>query len=100
MEMALKESIIKYINQKDPYGELVSEINPHDDYSGGKISYNKDNLTLHRNISVLKDEEYVRAYLVVRLVKELQGQRAEIERLRDQIDKTTIQAVIEEAVRN
>jgi len=71
MEKALKESILQYIRQKDPYGELVSEINPDDDYLGGKISYNKDNLSLHRNISVLKDEEYVRAYLVVRLVKEL-----------------------------
>jgi len=71
MDRQFKERIIEYIKQKDPAGELVSEIHPTDDYSGGRIVYNKKNLILHRNISKLKDEEYVRAYLVVKLAKEL-----------------------------
>jgi type I restriction enzyme M protein len=71
MNRELKESIIGYIRQRDPKGELIVQILANDDYSSGKITYNKDNLILHRNISVLTDEEYVRAYLVVRLSKEL-----------------------------
>jgi len=71
MNRNLKEKIIQYIKQKDPKGELISEIRPNGDYLGGKIVYNKDKLILHRNISQLKDEEYARAYLVVKLVKEL-----------------------------
>jgi len=71
MDRQFKERIIEYIKQKDPAGELVSEIHPTDDYSGGRIVYNTKNLILHRNISKLKDEEYVRAYLVVKLAKEL-----------------------------
>lgn len=71
MNREFKESIIGYIRQKDRKGELVVQILPNDDHLSGKIAYNKDNLILHRNISVLTDEEYVRAYLVVRLSKEL-----------------------------
>lgn len=71
MNKEFKEKIIKYIKQKDPRGELVSEIRANGEYTGGRITYNKDNLVLHRNISELKDEEYIRAYLVVRLAKEL-----------------------------
>ena len=61
MKREFKEKIVKYIKQKDPKGELISEIRPSSDYSKGKIVYNKDNVILHRNISQLKDEEYVRA---------------------------------------
>ncbi len=71
MKKEFKEKIVKYIKQKDPKGELVSEIRPSSDYKKGKIVYNKDNIILRRNISQLKDEEYVRAYLVVKLAKEL-----------------------------
>lgn len=71
MNRELKQKILEYIRQKDPKGELITEIRPNTDYSGGKILYNKDNLILHRNISELKEEEYARAYLVVKLAKEL-----------------------------
>jgi type I restriction enzyme M protein len=71
MNREFKERIITYIQKHDPKGELIAEIRPNGDYSGGKIVYNKDNLILHRNISELKDEEYARAYLVVKLAKEL-----------------------------
>src|SRR3990170_366517 len=71
MNKEFKEKIIKYIKQKDPKGELVSNIQPNSEYTGGKISYNNDNLILHRSISELKDEEYTRAYLVIKLAKEL-----------------------------
>ena len=71
MDTELKARIIEYIKQKDPNRELVIQILPNDDYSDGKIVYNKDNLVLHRHISKLTDEEYIRAYLVVKLAKEL-----------------------------
>lgn len=71
MDLLLKRKIISYISQKDPKKDLIKEITPNNDYSGGLISYNKDNLILHREISTLTNEEYVRAFLVVRLAKEL-----------------------------
>jgi len=71
MNKEAKEKIVQYIKLKDPRGDLVSEIKPNADYTKGKITYNKGNIILHRNISQLKDEEYVRAYLVVKLAKEL-----------------------------
>lgn len=71
MESIFKKKIVEYINRKDPQREIVSEISPSKDFSGGKVVYNKDNLILHRAISALTDEEYVRAYLVVKLAKEL-----------------------------
>jgi len=71
MDIQTKDKILEYIKQKDPTGALISEVHPNDDYSGGKITYNTSNLVLHRSISQLKDEEYVRAYLVVRLAKDL-----------------------------
>lgn len=82
MNIAIKKEIINYIKKHDPRGELISELSPDASYTSGKISYNKANLILHRNISVLKDEEYVRAYLVTKLVKELKyaPQNIELER--------------------
>lgn len=71
MNREFKERIIAYIQKNDPRGELIVEIRPNGDYSGGRIVYNKDNLILHRNISELKDEEYARAYLVVKLARGL-----------------------------
>ena len=71
MNKEVKKKIIQYIKLKDPKGDLVSEIKPNAEYTKGKITYNKDKIILHRNISQLKDEEYIRAYLVVKLAKEL-----------------------------
>jgi len=66
-----KKRIINYIKRLDKKGEIVLKISPNKDFDGGKIQYNKSKLILHREISQLNDEEYVRAYLLVRLVKEL-----------------------------
>jgi type I restriction enzyme M protein len=66
-----KQKIINYIQLLDPKGELVTKLVPNEDWDGGTIEYNKSKLKLHREISQLNDEEYVRAYLVVKLVREL-----------------------------
>jgi len=66
-----KKKIINYIKRLDKEGEIVLKISPNKDFDGGKIQYNKSKLILHREISQLNDEEYVRAYLLLRLVKEL-----------------------------
>jgi len=79
MNEGLKKRIIQYVKMEDPKGELISEISPNADYSGGRITYNKNILILHRNISELRDEEYVRAYLVVRLVRELKYPASSVE---------------------
>lgn len=71
MDIEEKKKIVEYINENDPDKELIIEIRPNGDYSGGVIKYNKNNLIIHRNISELNDEEYIRAFLVVRLAKEL-----------------------------
>jgi len=66
-----KKKIIEYIKERDQNNELIIEIRPNGDYSGGKITYNTNNIIIHRHISELKDEEYIRAFLVVKLAKEL-----------------------------
>jgi len=66
-----KKAILDYIKNMDPQGDVVESISPTRDFSGGKIKYNESNLHLHRDISSLGDEEWVRAFLIVRLVKEL-----------------------------
>lgn len=66
-----KRAIIERILTLDPEGKIVS-LSPNSAFSGGSIAYNKaSGITLHENISRLTDEEYVRAYLVVRLIREL-----------------------------
>jgi type I restriction enzyme M protein len=68
---AQKQAIAERILKLDPKGEIVS-LTPKANYAGGTIAYNKESgLTLNENISRLTDEEYVRAYLIVRLIKEL-----------------------------
>ena len=71
MDQNHKKAIIEYINKFDPEKDVVKNISPSPDYSGGEIEYNGKNLKLWREISTLGDEEYVRAYLLVRLTKEL-----------------------------
>lgn len=66
----LKKEIIQYIERNDPNHELIKEITPNQDFKGGKIRYNESKLTLHRKITKLIDEEYVRAFLVTKLVNE------------------------------
>lgn len=67
-----KQKIIDYILNKDTDKNVVLKIEPTADFKGGHIKYNTSNIKLHRNISELKDEEYVRAYLIVKLVYELE----------------------------
>ena len=70
-----KEQIYNYIKSTDPDGDLVSAITPNDDFSDGSITYNETAVKIHRRISSLSAEEYVRAFLLVHLVKDL-GYRA------------------------
>jgi type I restriction enzyme M protein len=66
-----KQIIVDRIRTLDPSGEVVT-LTPNANYSGGSIAYNTDNgIVSHEKINRLTDEEYVRAYLVVRLVREL-----------------------------
>jgi type I restriction enzyme M protein len=67
----LKKTVIAFIQSNDPTGSLVASIKPASDMQGGTISYNSSAIVLHRAISSLIDEEYIRAYLIVRLVKDL-----------------------------
>lgn len=67
-----KQKIIDYISTNDPDKKIIIKIEPNTDYKGGYIRYNTSNLKLHRRISELNDEEYVRAYLIVKLVYKLE----------------------------
>ena len=71
MNREQKLAIIDFISKNDPNGELVRQISPSDDFTSGRISYNTNSVRLYRAISELKDEEYVRAYLLVFLVRKL-----------------------------
>jgi type I restriction enzyme M protein len=79
LTIAQKKTIHARILELDSEGKIVS-LFPNAAYSGGSIAYNRDSgLTLHKNISRLTDEEFVRAYLVVRLIQELRYPASAIE---------------------
>jgi type I restriction enzyme M protein len=84
MDKEQKKAVIRYIKEKDPKKEVIKVIKPNDSWNGGTIQYNGNTVHLHREISSLGDEEYVRAYLVVKLIKELgyvgQGTIVELEK--------------------
>jgi len=84
MNKEQKKAIIRYISKHDPKHEIIKSISPNEDFNGGRIEYNESTLLLHREISILGDEEYTRAFLVVRLIKELgyasDGQIVEFEK--------------------
>jgi type I restriction enzyme M protein len=68
---AQRKAIADQIAEFDPKGELVA-LTPNAGFTGGTVAYNKGSgITLQENITQLTDEEYVRAYIVVRLVTEL-----------------------------
>lgn len=71
MDIQLKQEIVEYVTRNDPEHELIISISPAEGYTGGTIEYNTASVNLYRAISELRDEEYIRAYLLVRLVKEL-----------------------------
>lgn len=65
-----KKKILSYLNEKDMKQFIVS-IKPNRDYSSGEIQYSKK-IKQHREIKTITvDEEWVRAYLIVRLITEL-----------------------------
>jgi type I restriction enzyme M protein len=66
-----KKVIVERIKALDPHGKLVAVV-PNAAFTGGTIAYNKESgIILHESVTKLTDEECVRAYIVVRLVKEL-----------------------------
>ena len=68
---AQKKAISDRIAELDPKRKVVT-LTPNAAFTGGSIGYNKESgITFHENITRLTDEEYVRAYIVVRLVTEL-----------------------------
>ena len=76
-----KKSLAAEIKALDPKGKIVA-LAPGPDFRGGSITYNKDaGIILGESSFRLTDEEYVRAWLVVRLVQKLgyPADRIEIE---------------------
>jgi len=66
-----KKALATQINAMDAKGEIVSLASGRD-FKGGSINYNKESgIILGEGSFRLTDEEYVRAWLVVRLVKKL-----------------------------
>ncbi|BCM93269.1 putative type I restriction enzymeP M protein [Abditibacteriota bacterium] len=66
-----KKSLLTIIKRLDPDGDVVT-LQPDTHFRLGTVEYNLyKGLVLHETITRLTDEEWVRAYLVVRLVKEL-----------------------------
>jgi type I restriction enzyme M protein len=77
MNLALKRAIVEYIRRKDPNGDVVASITPSNDWMTGNVQYNFEHLGKGRDCGYWDDtyytgaEELVRAYLLVRLVKDL-----------------------------
>lgn len=70
LTIADKKRILEYLNENDPKQQIVS-IKPDKNLSGGELQYSKK-IRQHREIKVISgDEEWVRAYLIVRLISEL-----------------------------
>ena len=61
-----KRELYKGIKELDPKGEIVKI-----DLSKNTIEYNEEIIKLHREITELTDEEIVRAFLVLKLIKKL-----------------------------
>src|SRR5205085_5775916 len=71
LNLEQKKLIAARIKELDPNGEIVS-LNPDATFNKGTITYNKSSgIVFGENITRLTDEEYVRAYLVVRLAVQL-----------------------------
>jgi hypothetical protein len=64
-----KKKLAAQIKALDMKGEIVT-LSPNPDFTGGTIAYRPDSgLTLGEKVARLTDEEYVRAWLVVRLIR-------------------------------
>src|ERR1039457_296923 len=76
-----KKTLSAQIKAFDPKGEFVT-VTPSADFKGGFITYNKGKgIILGETSYRLTDEEYVRAWLVVRLINKLgyPAERIELE---------------------
>jgi len=62
----MREKIYENIRKLDPKGEIVKINLP-----TNKIEYNEEIIKLHEFITELTNEEIVRAFLVVKLIKKL-----------------------------
>lgn len=77
MQLALKRAIIKYIQESDLNNDVVVSMTMTSDGTAGEIKYNWDHIGKTRECGKWSDdvaggaEELVRAFLLVRLVKEL-----------------------------
>jgi type I restriction enzyme M protein len=77
MQLELKKAIARYIEQEDPNGDVVVRVSPSRDWRTGEVHYNWQHLSKGRDCGLWDDEseagaeELVRAYLLVRLTKEL-----------------------------
>jgi type I restriction enzyme M protein len=70
LTIADKKMILDYIRTKDPKGTIVS-IKPEADFSRGEIKYSPQIIQhVHQNI-ISKYEEWIRAYIITRLVCDL-----------------------------
>ena len=59
-----KKHLVARVAALDPDGQIVS-LKPNEKFNGGSAVYNRDSgIVLHEKNFLLKDEEYVRAYLV------------------------------------
>jgi hypothetical protein len=67
--MVSMELLAEEIKKLDPKGEIVT-FSPNADFTAGSIAYQKDSgVTLGENVTRLKMKEYIRAWLVVRLIR-------------------------------
>jgi len=77
MKQELKAAIKHYIEEKDRQGDIVIRIAPSGDWKTGEVHYNWEHLSKGRDCGQWDDateegaEELVRAYLLIRLTKEL-----------------------------
>lgn len=77
MQLELKKAIATYIKEKDPGSDVVVNIDHSHDWKTGTVQYNWDHIGKLRDCGLWNDasdegaEELVRAYLLVRLCKDL-----------------------------
>src|SRR4051812_26895480 len=71
LSRAHKQKLTETVAALDPDGQIVS-VAPNVDFTGGIVRWNPDSgIVLGEKSYRLTDEEYIRAYLVVRLIRQL-----------------------------
>lgn len=66
-----RKRIHEYIRENDPKGNVVASLKPTKDYLDGEIQYSEKIISSREIRSMKNPEEWVRAYLLVKLVSEL-----------------------------